>query len=197
MSAVAAVARVQELQALVDRARTQPAAAGGFSASLAAAQATTTTAPAAAAAAVPGTAAALPVSAAPSAAGSDSTYDALIQQSASAHGLDPALLKALISQESGFDPTAGSSAGARGLTQLMPGTAASLGVTDVTDPAQSIEGGAKYLAQQLKQFGSPELALAAYNAGPGAVERYKGVPPYAETQNYVRSVMAKAQGYAA
>jgi soluble lytic murein transglycosylase-like protein len=78
----------------------------------------------------------------------------------------------------------------------MPGTAASLGVTNPLDPAQSLQGGAKYLRQQLDRFGGDErLALAAYNAGPGAVARYGGVPPYRETQNYVNSVMAKAATY--
>jgi len=99
-----------------------------------------------------------------------------------------------VRQESNFNPTAGSPAGARGLTQLMPGTARGLGVTDVTDPAQALEGGAKYLRQQLDAFGGDVTrALAAYNAGPGAVQRFGGVPPYAETQNYVR----KVQGFAA
>ena len=93
---------------------------------------------------------------------------------------------------SGFDPTAGSPAGARGLCQLMPGTARALGVTDVTDPAQSLEGGAKYLRQQLDRFGGDYTkALAAYNAGPGAVQRHGGVPPYAETQHYVSTILAK------
>ena len=81
-----------------------------------------------------------------------------------------------------------------GLTQLMPATAAGLGVTNPSDPAQSIEGGAKYLKQQLDRFGGDvSKALAAYNAGPGAVQKYNGVPPYAETQNYVRSVQAVRQ----
>src|SRR5919198_1509040 len=86
--------------------------------------------------------------------------------------------------------------GAAGLIQLMPGTAASLGVTDPTDPAQSLQGGARYLREQLDRFGGDErLALAAYNAGPGAVTKYGGVPPYAETQGYVNKVLANAAAY--
>ncbi len=136
-------------------------------------------------------------SAPPAPSGGDTTaYDALIQQSARANGVDPALLKALIRQESGFDPDARSPAGASGLTQLMPATAASLGVTDPTDPAQAIEGGARYLRQQLDAFGGDEAkALAAYNAGPGAVSRYGGIPPYAETQQYVTRVLGYASEY--
>jgi soluble lytic murein transglycosylase-like protein len=123
-------------------------------------------------------------------------YGAEITAAAKRHGLDPALLAGLVRQESNFNPTAGSPAGARGLTQLMPATAASLGVTDVTDPAQALEGGAKYLKQQLDTFGGDVTkALAAYNAGPGAVQRYGGVPPYAETQNYVQKVQAFAAAY--
>jgi soluble lytic murein transglycosylase-like protein len=120
-------------------------------------------------------------------------YGAEITASAQRNGLDPALLAGLIKQESGFKPDARSGAGAQGLTQLMPGTAAGLGVTNPLDPAQAIEGGAKYLKQQLDRFGGDVArALAAYNAGPGAVQRFGGVPPYAETQNYVRAVQANA-----
>jgi soluble lytic murein transglycosylase-like protein len=116
-----------------------------------------------------------------------------ITAAARRNGVDPALLAGLIKQESGFNPNAVSPAGARGLTQLMPGTAAGLGVGDPLDPAQAIEGGARYLAGQLRRFGGDTArALAAYNAGPGAVQRYGGVPPYAETQNYVRRVQAYA-----
>jgi soluble lytic murein transglycosylase-like protein len=123
-------------------------------------------------------------------------YAAQITQAAQANGVDPALLAGLIKQESGFNPNAGSGAGARGLTQLMPSTAAGLGVTNVLDPAQSINAGAKYLKQQLDAFGGDVTkALAAYNAGPGAVKRFGGVPPYAETQNYVRIVQANAAAY--
>lgn len=131
------------------------------------------------------------------ATGSDSVpYEQLIDSAAQKYGIDPAILKGLIKQESGFNPDAGSPAGAQGLTQLMPGTAAALGVTDVHDPAQSIDGGARYLRQQLDRFGGDySKALAAYNAGPGAVQRYGGIPPYAETQNYVKSILAFAEQY--
>ncbi len=115
---------------------------------------------------------------------------ALATSIAGEFGLDPKLFHALIRQESGFNPRAVSSAGAMGLTQLMPKTAKSLGVTDPFDPRQNLEGGARYLSQMLKQFGSRELALAAYNAGPGAVKRAGGIPPYPETQNYVRSILS-------
>jgi len=129
-------------------------------------------------------------------AGASTAFGAEIDAAAASNGIDPALLKGLVSQESGFDPNARSGAGALGLTQLMPGTAASLGVTNPLDPAQSLQGGAKYLRQQLDRFGGDEkLALAAYNAGPGAVARFGGVPPYSETQNYVTSVLSKAASY--
>ena len=122
-------------------------------------------------------------------------FAAEIEAAAQRYGIDPALLKGLIRQESNFDPTAQSAAGAAGLTQLMPGTAASLGV-DPSDPAQAIDGGARYLKQQLDRFGGdPSLALAAYNAGPGAVAKFGAVPPYAETQGYVQKVMAYANDY--
>jgi soluble lytic murein transglycosylase-like protein len=123
-------------------------------------------------------------------------YESLIDQAASRNGLDPAVLHGLIQQESGFDPSATSSAGASGLTQLMPGTASSLGVADPLNPAESIEGGARYLGQLMTQFGgNTEDALAAYNAGPGAVEQYGGTPPYAETQSYVSKVLGYAETY--
>jgi soluble lytic murein transglycosylase-like protein len=126
----------------------------------------------------------------------DVPYGAEITAAAKKYGIDPALLAGLVKQESGFNPNAGSPAGARGLTQLMPSTAAGLGVTNVLDPAQSLDGGAKYLRAQLDAFGGDvSRALAAYNAGPGAVKRYGGVPPYAETQNYVRAVQANAAAY--
>jgi soluble lytic murein transglycosylase-like protein len=130
-------------------------------------------------------------------AGSGSVpYEQLIDSAAQRYGIDPAILKGLVKQESGFNPNAGSPAGAQGLTQLMPGTAAALGVTNVHDPAQSIDGGARYLKQQLDRFGGDySKALAAYNAGPGAVQRYGGIPPYAETQNYVKSILAFAEQY--
>ena len=129
-------------------------------------------------------------------AGGSTAFDAEINAAAASNGIDPSLLKGLVSQESGFDPNARSGAGAVGLTQLMPGTAAALGVTNPLDPAQSLQGGAKYLRQQLDRFGGDEkLALAAYNAGPGAVAKYGGVPPYRETQNYVTNVLSKAASY--
>jgi soluble lytic murein transglycosylase-like protein len=133
-------------------------------------------------------------SAAASAEGGE--YEGLIDQSAARYGLDPAVLHGLIEQESGFDPSATSSAGATGLTQLMPGTASSLGVSDPLDPAESIEGGARYLSEMMARFdGNTAEALAAYNAGPGAVEQYGGVPPYAETESYVSKVLGNAEAY--
>jgi soluble lytic murein transglycosylase-like protein len=125
-----------------------------------------------------------------------SAYEPLIEAAAQRYGVDPAVLHGLIEQESGFDPSAQSSAGASGLTQLMPGTAASLGVANPLDPAESIEGGARYLAELTSQFGGDTTdALAAYNAGPGAVQQYGGVPPYAETQSYVSKVLGYAETY--
>jgi soluble lytic murein transglycosylase-like protein len=125
-----------------------------------------------------------------------SEYDPLIEQAAARYDVDPAVLHGLIQQESDFNPSAQSSAGASGLTQLMPGTAASLGVADPLNPAESIEGGARYLGQLTAQFGGNTTdALAAYNAGPGAVQQYGGVPPYAETQSYVTKVLGYAEAY--
>ncbi len=108
---------------------------------------------------------------------------------ASRYGLDPALLAAVAKAESGFNPRAVSPAGAKGLMQLLDSTATSLGVYDPFDPQQSIEGGARYLRSLLDRFQDPILALAAYNAGPAAVERYGGIPPYRETQSYLSRVV--------
>jgi soluble lytic murein transglycosylase-like protein len=118
----------------------------------------------------------------------------LFAQAGARYGVDPSLLAAVASQESGFDAGAVSPAGAEGLMQFMPATARGLGV-DPLDPTSSVNGAAKYLSGLQDRFGSTALALAAYNAGPGAVSRYGGIPPYAETQNYVRSVLSKAEAY--
>jgi soluble lytic murein transglycosylase-like protein len=187
------IARVNELQQMISGANTPPSAASTAFAS----QLATATAPATAATATTATSApASAMATGPSELGADVPYGAEITAAAKKYGLDPALLAGLVKQESGFNPTAGSPAGARGLTQLMPATAAGLGVTDVLDPIQNLDGGAKYLRQQLDAFGGDVTrALAAYNAGPGAVQRYGGVPPYAETQNYVRAVQANAAAY--
>jgi soluble lytic murein transglycosylase-like protein len=121
-------------------------------------------------------------------------FRAEISAAARKYGVDPALLAALVKQESNFNPNAQSGVGAKGLTQLMDATARGLGVTDSFDPAQSLDGGARFLSGLLKQFkGDESLALAAYNAGPGAVQKYGGIPPYEETRRYVPKVL----GYAA
>jgi soluble lytic murein transglycosylase-like protein len=123
-------------------------------------------------------------------------YDALIQQAAERNGVDPAVLHGLIQQESNFNPGAQSSAGATGLTQLMPGTATSVGVSNPLNPAEAIEGGARYLGRLMNEFsGNTTDALAAYNAGPAAVKQYGGVPPYAETESYVSKVLGYAEAY--
>jgi hypothetical protein len=115
-----------------------------------------------------------------------------IDAAATKAGVDPRLLAAITQAESGFNPNALSGAGAVGLTQLMPGTAAGLGV-DPTDPAANLDGGARYIAGQLDTFGRVDLAVAAYNAGPGAVRQAGGVPDYPETQAYVRRVLGYYQ----
>ncbi len=193
------VSRVEQLQQLFRAAATP----GGNGGSDFASQLISASAPAGtgltAAAGTTGTLAATTAASVPTGTGASLAgvpYGDEITAAAQRHGVDPALLAGLVRAESNFNPAAVSPAGARGLTQLMPGTAAGLGVTDATDPLQALDGGARYLRQQLDAFGNdPTKALAAYNAGPGAVQRFGGVPPYAETQAYVRKVQAFAAAY--
>lgn len=185
---VDAVARVAELQTMIAALQAPPVAAPAttsFASAL-----TQATTPAQAATPAASTASGL------SAAAATVPFAAQIDAAAAQNGVDPALLRGLVKQESGFDPAARSGAGALGLTQLMPGTARELGVTDPADPVQQLDAGARYLKQQLDRFGGdPAKALAAYNAGPGAVQKFGGVPPYAETQHYVQNVLQFAAGY--
>ncbi|MEO7277363.1 MAG: lytic transglycosylase domain-containing protein [Sphingomicrobium sp.] len=116
--------------------------------------------------------------------------DRTIAEASRIYGVDRALLQAVAQQESGRNSAAVSPKGARGVMQLMPATAAQLGVR-INDASDNIHGGAIYLRQQIDRFGSVPLALAAYNAGPGAVVRYSGIPPYRETRNYVSRIMAR------
>ena len=120
---------------------------------------------------------------------STTTMDDIFNKASETYNVPVALLKAMAKQESNFDPNATSSSGAQGVMQLMPATAASLGVTNAYDPEQNIMASAKLLAAHLKKFnGDFTLAAAAYNAGSGAVKKYGGVPPYSETQNYVKKI---------
>ncbi|KAB7615907.1 lytic transglycosylase domain-containing protein [Amylibacter sp. SFDW26] len=117
-------------------------------------------------------------------------YKPLAEAAARRHGIPRDLFNRLVQQESNWNPQARSHAGAVGLAQLMPATARALRVNP-RDPKQNLEGGARYLAKQYRKFGSWRLALAAYNAGPGAVEKYNGVPPYKETRNYVKKILGR------
>ena len=124
--------------------------------------------------------------------------DQLVQQNADIWQVDPALIKSVIANESSFNANATSPVGAQGLMQLMPETAATLGVRNPYDPAQNVAGGTRYLKGLLDRFnGDTRLAVAAYNAGPEAVEKYGDVPPYAETQNYVQNVLGSLDRYRA
>ncbi len=125
-----------------------------------------------------------------STSGKTGKFESLIQAASARYQVDPQLVKAVIQTESAYNPKAISPAGAEGLMQLMPATAAGLGVANPLDPEQNIDGGVRLLHQLLSRYDNNiSLALAAYNAGPGAVNRYGGIPPYRETQLYVSRVL--------
>jgi len=125
-----------------------------------------------------------------------SLYDPMIEKTASNYGVDTALVKAVVHAESSFNPAAVSHKGATGLMQLMPGTAQRYGVNNLTDPNQNVDGGVRYLRDLLQMFrNDTQLAVAAYNAGENAVIRHRGIPPYDETQNYVRKVLELHEKY--
>ncbi len=128
--------------------------------------------------------------------GDPKDYDGMIAEASKKHGVDQSLIRAVIKQESAYDPKATSYVGAMGLMQLMPETASDLGVNDAYDPYQNIMGGTKYLSQLMQMFdGNLTNVIAGYNAGPGAVQKYDGVPPYQETQDYVAKVLDNYRYY--
>ena len=206
-----AAARVAELQTLIQTVETGgKSGKGSFGAALAEATAVeggATPALGESTALTPSTSSPLPTTTSIPASTNPGAFEAgeetgsvpfasTIEAACAKYGLNPNLLAGLIEQESHFDPTVGSGAGAQGLTELMPETASFLGVTDPHDPTQSIEGGARLLSEKLSEFGgNTELALAAYNAGSGAVQQYNGIPPYPETEQYVQKVLGYAAGY--
>ena len=131
-------------------------------------------------------------SSASSNSGSRNSYDSYIRASAARHGVDPALIKAMMHTESAFNPNARSPVGAQGLMQLMPATARRFKVSNAWNPAENIEGSAKYIAWLMKRFNNNvEFAIAGYNAGEGNVDKYNGIPPFKETRNYVQRVMSR------
>lgn len=130
--------------------------------------------------------------AAASSSGNRNAYDSYIRASAARHGVDPALMKAMMHTESAFNPSARSPVGAQGLMQLMPATARRFSVNNPWNPAENIEGSAKYIAWLMRRFnGNVEHAVAGYNAGEGNVDKYGGIPPFKETRNYVKNVMSR------
>lgn len=128
--------------------------------------------------------------------GSEKDFEGIIKDASKTHGVDEDLIRAVIKQESGFNPNAESYCGAMGMMQLMPETAKDLGVRNAWDARDNVMGGVKYLKSLLDRFdGNITKALAGYNAGPGAVEKHGGVPPYAETQNYVKNILGMYEEY--